>query len=43
MISGAIVFGDPSLPTKIRKAVEQRTKLPAARDNISIKELIEKL
>ncbi len=43
MISGAIVFGDPSLPTKLRKAVEQKTKLPATRDNISIKELIENL
>lgn len=43
IISGAIVFGDPSLPTRIRKAVEQKTKLPTARDSINIKELIESL
>ncbi|MHB1394520.1 MAG: NAD(P)/FAD-dependent oxidoreductase [Clostridia bacterium] len=43
IISGAIVFGDSSLPTKIRKAVEQKTKLPAVIDNINITELIENL
>jgi nitrite reductase (NADH) large subunit len=42
-ISGAIVYGDPSLPTKIKKAVEQKTKLPATWDSINIKELIETL
>ena len=43
IITAAIVFGDPSLPMKIKKAAEQKAKLPVARDNISIKELIEKL
>ncbi len=40
IISGAIVFGDSSLPIKIKKAVEQKTKLPAVRGTINIKELI---
>lgn len=43
ILTGAIVFGDPSLPMKIKKAVEQKTKLPAISHNISIDELIGKL
>lgn len=43
IITGAIVFGDSTLPMKVKKAAEQKIKLPAARNNISIKELVESL
>jgi len=42
-ITGAIVFGDPTLPMKIKKASEQKLKLPADRGKQSIKKLIEEL
>lgn len=41
IITAAIVFGDPALPLKIKKAVEQKIKLPAIREGISIKKLVE--
>jgi len=40
MITGAIVFGDPSLPMKIRKAVDNRIKLPEIIEGKKINELI---
>jgi nitrite reductase (NADH) large subunit len=43
IITGAIVFGDASLPVKIRKAVEQKIKLKITDDKISIQELISNL
>jgi nitrite reductase (NADH) large subunit len=43
VITGAIVFGDSSLPMKIKKATEQKVKLPSNRSELSIKELIEGL
>lgn len=43
IISGAIIFGDSALPMKVKKAVEQKAKLPADRSSKSIKELIEGL
>lgn len=43
IITGAIVFGDSTLPMKVKKASEQKIKLPAERSKISIKDLIENL
>ncbi|MGE5677500.1 MAG: NAD(P)/FAD-dependent oxidoreductase, partial [Pseudomonadota bacterium] len=43
IITGAIVFGDSSLPMKVKKASEQKVKLPSNRSELSIKELIEGL
>lgn len=43
VITGAIVFGDSTLPMKVKKAAEQKIKLPADRNRLSIKELIERL
>jgi nitrite reductase (NADH) large subunit len=43
IITGAIVFGDSTLPMKVKKASEQKIKLPAGRSKISIKDLIENL
>lgn len=43
LITGAIVFGDSTLPMKIKKVSEQKIKLPASRSSMSIKELIESL
>lgn len=43
IITGAIVFGDSSLPMKIKKVSEQKTKLPSNRSCHSVKELIEGL
>lgn len=43
VITGAIVFGDSTLPMKVKKASEQKLKLPADRTSHSIKELIEAL
>ena len=40
MITGAIVFGDPSLPMKIKKAVDNRIKLPEIKEGKTINELI---
>lgn len=40
IITGAVVFGDPSLPMKIKKAVDNRVKLPKIKEGIAIKELI---
>jgi len=42
-ITGAIVFGDSTLPLKVKKAVEQRSKLPSDRSRLGVKELIERL
>lgn len=43
IITGAIVFGDSALPMKVKKASEQKIKLPAARSRIRAKELLESL
>lgn len=43
IITAAIVFGDPSLPVKIKNAIVRKTKLPKIINGISIKELIENL
>jgi nitrite reductase (NADH) large subunit len=43
LISGAIIFGDATLPIKIRKAVEQKVKLKIARDNTTLQEVIASL
>lgn len=43
IIIGAIVFGDSTLPMKVKKASEQKLKLPADRIKRSIKELVEGL
>lgn len=43
IITGAIVFGDSALPMKVKKAAEQKTKLPANRNSTGIRELIEGL
>lgn len=43
IIIGAIIFGDSTLPMKVKKASEQKLKLPADRVKRSIKELIEGL
>ena len=43
IIMAAIVFGDSSLPIKIKNAIVRKTKLPTNRDGMSIKNLIENL
>jgi len=40
IIIGAIVFGDQSLPMKIKKAVDNRIKLPEIKEGKTINELI---
>jgi len=40
IITGAIVFGDQSLPMKIKKAVDNRIKLPEIKEGKTINELI---
>lgn len=40
IITGSIVFGDSSLPMKIKKAVDNRIKVPEIKEGITIKELI---
>ncbi len=40
IIIGAIVFGDSNLPMKIKKAVDNRIRVPEIKEGITIKELI---
>ncbi|MEA4849289.1 MAG: FAD-dependent oxidoreductase [Clostridiaceae bacterium] len=40
IITGAIVFGDPGLPMKVKKAVENRIKLPDIKAGMTVKELV---